>query len=148
LQFNLVVEKSCRASKSIQLTNVYYTLDCAQPGCNKRTNLRVCSACNATRCCSKVCKVADCAVHCDKCKELKGSKAGSARVYILANSNQIEETMTAKMLACLLLCYMLGLNTQPVCTHGKLRHVFSAVRRCTICKDSSRTLSTGPSVYQ
>jgi hypothetical protein len=54
--------------------NVFFTLDCAQPGCNKRTNLSVCSACNATRCYIKVCKVADCAVHCDKCKELKEAK--------------------------------------------------------------------------
>jgi hypothetical protein len=94
--------RSCRANESNnQLTNVYFTLDCAQPDFNKRTNLRVCSACNATRCCSKVCQVADCAAHCDKCKELKEAKADSATIHASANSNEHELTMAAKMLACL-----------------------------------------------
>jgi hypothetical protein len=96
--------RSCRANESSkQLMNVYFTLDCAQPDFNNRTNLRVClsTACNATRCCSKVCQVADCAAHCDKCKELKEAKADSATIHASANSNAHELTMAAKMLACL-----------------------------------------------
>jgi MYND finger len=60
------------ANSELEHAMVHFSLKCARPGC--KGDLKVCSACNDARYCSKRCQVANRASHRDKCKELKAAK--------------------------------------------------------------------------
>jgi MYND finger len=71
--------------KEQEHANVLFSLKCARPDCKERTNLRVCSACNDARYCSKACQVANRAAHREQCKQLKESKR-AAKEFIRQQS--------------------------------------------------------------
>jgi MYND finger len=70
------VELRSRKAEDSELEHaiVHFSLKCARPDCEERTNLRACSACNDARYCSKACQVANRAAHREQCKQLKEAK--------------------------------------------------------------------------